>query len=373
MVQRLGPFQAWKMHVQCLSTNQPVRRMSNLAKSLSMTTQDFTMTKPQAAARRLLSAVLVATATTAAMLAPAAYAAFPDKPVHLILSFPPAGATDILARGIGQKMSEAMGQPVIVENRPGAGGNIGLIAAARAPADGYTIYLGAVTNAAIAAAAYSPQPAHLIKDFTPIAGVATVPHILVVPASSPAQSVPELISMLKAGPGKYNFASQGAGTLSHLESELFKIKTGVDVLHVPYKGSSQALPDLMAGTAAMMFDSIPASMPQVKSGRLKVLAVASGKRVSSIPDVPTVQEAGVPGFEANNLFGFMVPKGTPADAIKTLSGAIEKALAAPGMRQTMEAQGVELKFTPADEFGKMVAQEFTSWGQVVQAAKVKLD
>ncbi|MDB5758181.1 MAG: tctC [Burkholderia sp.] len=347
--------------------------MSNLAESLSMTTQDFTMTKPQAAARRLLSAVLVATATTAAMLAPAAYAAFPDKPVHLILSFPPAGATDILARGIGQKMSEAMGQPVIVENRPGAGGNIGLIAAARAPADGYTIYLGAVTNAAIAAAAYSPQPAHLIKDFTPIAGVATVPHILVVPASSPAQSVPELISMLKAGPGKYNFASQGAGTLSHLESELFKIKTGVDVLHVPYKGSSQALPDLMAGTAAMMFDSIPASMPQVKSGRLKVLAVASGKRVSSIPDVPTVQEAGVPGFEANNLFGFMVPKGTPADAVKTLSGAIEKALAAPGMRQTMEAQGVELKFTPADEFGKMVAQEFTSWGQVVQAAKVKLD
>ena len=338
-----------------------------------MTTQVFTMIKPQATARRLLSAVLVAGATTAALLAPPAYAAFPDKPVHLILSFPPAGATDILARGIGQKMAEAMGQPVIVENRPGAGGNIGLIAAARSPADGYTIYLGAVTNAAIAAAAYSPQPAHLIKDFTPIAGVATVPHILVVPASSPANTVPELISMLKAAPGKYNFASQGAGTLSHLESELFKIKTGVDVLHVPYKGSSQALPDLMAGTAAMMFDSIPASMPQVKSGRLKVLAVASGKRVSSIPDVPTVQEAGVPGFEANNLFGFMVPKGTPADAVKILSGAIEKALAAPGMRQTMEAQGVELKFTPADEFGKMVAQEFTNWGQVVQAAKVKLD
>ena len=338
-----------------------------------MTTKVFTITKPQATARRLLSAVLVAGATTAALLATPAYAAFPDKPVHLILSFPPAGATDILARGIGQKMAEAMGQPVIVENRPGAGGNIGLIAAARSPADGYTIYLGAVTNAAIAAAAYSPQPAHLIKDFTPIAGVATVPHILVVPASSPANTVPELISMLKAAPGKYNFASQGAGTLSHLESELFKIKTGVDVLHVPYKGSSQALPDLMAGTAAMMFDSIPASMPQVKSGRLKVLAVASGKRVSSIPDVPTVQEAGVPGFEANNLFGFMVPKGTPADAVKILSGAIEKALAAPGMRQTMEAQGVELKFTPADEFGKMVAQEFTNWGQVVQAAKVKLD
>lgn len=350
---------------------QRVPRIVNLSESLLMRTKDSTTATPRSSARRLLSLVLVS--VTAAALSPAAYAAFPDKPIHLILSFPPAGATDILARGIGQKMSEALGQPVIVENRPGAGGNIGLIAAARAPADGYTIYLGAVTNAAIAAAAYSQQPAHLIKDFTPVAGVATVPHILVLPSSSPANNVNELMAMLKAAPGKYNFASQGAGTLSHLESELFKIKTGVDVLHVPYKGSSQALPDLMAGTSAMMFDSIPASMPHVKSGRLKVLAVASGKRVSSLPDVPTVQEAGVPGFEANNLFGFLVPKGTPADAAKTLSGAIETALAAPGLRQAMEAQGVELKFTPAEEFGKMVGQEFATWGQVVKTAKVKLD
>lgn len=339
-----------------------------------MTTPDFITARSQPPARRFMAFLLsAAAAAAAAMLAPAAHAAFPDKPVHLILSFPPAGATDILARGIGQKMSEALGQPVIVENRPGAGGNIGLIAAARAPADGYTLYLGAVTNAAIAAAAYAPQPAHLIKDFAPVAGVATVPHILVVPASSPAHSAADLIAMLKAAPGKYNFASQGAGTLSHLESELFKIKTGVDVLHVPYKGSSQALPDLMAGTAAMMFDSIPASMPQVRSGRLKVLAVASGKRVSSLPEVPTVQEAGVPGFEANNLFGFVVPKGTPAAAVRTLSGAIEAALAAPGLRQAMEAQGVELKFTPAAEFGKMIAQEFTTWGQVVETARVKLE
>jgi tripartite-type tricarboxylate transporter receptor subunit TctC len=307
------------------------------------------------------------------MLAAPAQAAYPDKPVHLLLSFPPAGATDVLARAIGQKMSEALGQSVIVENRPGAGGNIGLIAAARAPADGYTIYLGAVTNAAIAAAAYSAQPAHLLRDFVPVAGVGTVPHMLVVPLSTPAQNVGELVSYLKAAPGKYNFASQGPGTLSHLESELFKIKTGVDVLHVPYKGSSQALPDLIAGSSAMMFDSIPASMPHVKAGKLKVLAVASGKRVSSLPDVPTVQEAGVPGFEANNLFGFVVPKGTPAPAIKALSAAIQSAVAAPGMREAMEAQGVELKFTPAQEFGKMMEQEFSTWGKVVETAKVKLD
>lgn len=322
---------------------------------------------------RAVAKVGLLAAAAGVMLAAPAHAAYPDKPVHLLLSFPPAGATDVLARAIGQKMSEALGQSVIVENRPGAGGNIGLIAAARAPADGYTIYLGAVTNAAIAAAAYSAQPAHLLRDFVPVAGVGTVPHMLVVPLSTPAQNVGELVSYLKAAPGKYNFASQGPGTLSHLESELFKIRTGVDVLHVPYKGSSQALPDLIAGSSAMMFDSIPASMPHVKAGKLKVLAVASGKRVSSLPDVPTVQEAGVPGFEANNLFGFVVPKGTPAPAIKVLSAAVQSAVAAPGIREAMEAQGVELKFTPAQEFGKMMEQEFTTWGKVVEAAKVKLD
>jgi tripartite-type tricarboxylate transporter receptor subunit TctC len=316
-------------------------------------------------------AAVFAIAASALMAAPA-HAAYPDKPIQIILSFPPAGATDILARSVGQKMSEALGQNVIVENKPGAGGNIGLLAAARAPADGYTVYLAAVTNAAIAAAAYSPQPAHLIKNFTPVAGIATVPHILVVPASTPAQTVGQLVSFLKAAPGKYNFASQGAGTLSHLEGELFKMQTGVNVVHVPYKGSSQALPDLIAGTSAMMFDSVPGSMPHVKSGKLKVLAVASGKRVGSLPDVPTVQEAGVPGFEANNLFGFVVPKGTPPAAIAVLSKAIESALSSPSLHQTMEAQGVELKFTPADEFGKMVDQEFKSWGRVVENAKVKL-
>jgi len=323
--------------------------------------------------RPVLRLAGIAAIAASALAAPLAHADYPDKPIHLVLSFPPAGATDILARAIGQKMAEELGQSVIVENRPGAGGNIGLIAAARAPADGYNIYLAAVTNAAIAAAAYAPQAAHLIKDFSPVAGVATVPHILVVPASTPANNVRDLVSFLKAAPGKYNFASQGAGTLSHLESELFKMQTGVDMVHVPYKGSSQALPELMSGSSAMMFDSIPGSMPHVKSGRLKVLAVASGKRVSSLPDVPTVQEAGVPGFEANNLFGFVVPKGTPPAAVAVLSRAMENAVNAPSLRQAMEAQGVELKFTPPDEFGKMIDQEFRTWGRVVESAKVKLE
>ena len=318
-----------------------------------------------------LPALIVLSA--AAFFTPVAHAVYPEKSIQLVVSFPPAGATDILARAIGQKMSESLGQSVVVENRPGAGGIIGLQQAARAAPDGYTIYLASVTNAAIAAAAYSAQPVHLIKDFTPIAGVATVPHMLVVPSSLPVQNVSQLISYFKAAPGKYNFASQGAGTLSHLESEVFKTATGVDLVHVPYKGSSQALPDLIAGTSSMMFDSIPASMPHVKSGKLRVLAVASSKRVSLLPDVPTVDESGVKGFEANNLFGFSAPRGTPAAVIATLSKALQAALSSADLQQRMQEQGVELKFTPGPEFGAMAEQEFRAWGKAVEAAKVKLD
>jgi tripartite-type tricarboxylate transporter receptor subunit TctC len=319
---------------------------------------------------RVLAAVALG---AGALLAPVARAAYPERSIQLVVSFPPAGATDILARAIGQKMSESLGQTVVVDNRPGGGGVIGLQQAARAAPDGYTIYLAAVTNLAIAAAAYNKQPVHLINDLVPVAGVATVPHMLVVPSSLPVQNVGQLISYLKASPGKYNFASQGAGTLSHLESEVFKASTGVDLVHVPYKGSSQALPDLMAGTSSMMFDSIPASMPHVKSGKLRVLAVASGKRVAMLPNVPTVDESGVKGFEANNLFGFSAPKGTPPAVIATLSKALQTALASPELNQRMQEQGVELKFTPAAEFGVMVEREFRAWGKAVEAAKVKLD
>lgn len=233
--------------------------------------------------------------------------------------------------------------------------------------------MAAVTNAAIAAAAYSPKPVHLIKDFIPVAGVATVPHMLVVPASLPVQNVSQLISLFKASPGKYNFASQGSGTLSHLESEVFMTTVGLDLVHVPYKGSSQALPDLMSGISSMMFDSIPAAMPHVKSGKLRVLAVASSKRVSLLPQVPTVEESGVKGFEANNLFGISAPKGTPAPVLAKLAKAIQTALSAPDMKERMQAQGVELKFTAGEEFGPLVEREFRIWGKAVEMAKLKLD
>lgn len=327
-----------------------------------------------AALRRSAAGVFRASAVVSALaLAGPACAAYPEKQIQLILSFPPAGATDILARAIGQGLSDKLGQPVVVDNRPGAGGNIGLAAAAKAAPDGYTIYLAAVTNAAIAAAAYKTSPAHLIKDFDPVAGVGNVPHMLVVPTTLPAKNVSELVSLLKAAPGKHNFASQGTGTLSHLESELFREATQVQITHIPYKGSSQALPDLIAGSSSMMFDSIPASMPHVKSGKLRVLAVASGKRVSSLPDVPTVQEAGVKGFEANNLFGFIVPKGTPPEAIAKLAKALESVVNSPDLRRRMGEQGVELQFTPTAEFGKMIETEFKTWGKAVKQADIKLD
>jgi tripartite-type tricarboxylate transporter receptor subunit TctC len=311
-------------------------------------------------------------AVSALFCAGAAHAVYPERPIQVIISFPPAGASDILARAIGQKLSEALGQPVVVENRPGAFGNIGLSLAARAAPDGYTLYMAAVTNVAIATAASNPS-VNLVRDFVPVAGIASVPHMLVVPTALPVQNVSQLISYLKASPGKYNYASQGLGTLSHLEAELFKLAAGVDVVHVPYKGSSQAIPDLIAGTASIMFDSIPASMPQVKAGRLRVLAVASSKRIGLLPDVPTVEEGGVKGFKADNVFGFTAPKGTPPAVIATLGKALQSVLAAPELKQRMQEQGVELKYLPADEFGQQMAQELRTWAKAVEMAKVKLE
>jgi tripartite-type tricarboxylate transporter receptor subunit TctC len=214
---------------------------------------------------------------------------------------------------------------------------------------------------------------HLQKDFVPVAGVAIIPHMLVVPAALPVQNVGQLVALLKAAPGKHNFASQGAGTLSHLESEMFKTAAGLEIVHIPYKGSSQALPDLIAGSSSMMFDSIPASMPHVKAGKLRVLAVASQHRMALLPDVPTVAESGLQGFGADNVYGVMVPRGTPPQAIAALTRAVRAAVEDPEIRQRLREQGVELRYTPADEFAKVVDQEFRTWTKVVEQAKVKLE
>jgi len=302
----------------------------------------------------------------------AASAAYPDKPIQVVISFPPAGATDVLARAIGAELSKELGQSVVVENRPGAGGAIGLAAAVKAPADGYHLHLSAVTNQAIAAAIYAKQPGHLAEDFVPIAGIGVSPHALVVPASLAVKDLPALVDYLKAAPGKYNFASQGMGTLSHLESELFLLKTGTQAMHIPYKGSALALPEVVNGTSVMMFDSIAGSMPLVRAGKLKFLAVASGSRIATLPDVPTVAEAGVPGFEADNWFGFVAPKGTPQQAIDALRAAVEKAVSQPDLAKQLAAQGTELRYLGPAELQSLIRKEHDTWAEVIKNAKVQV-
>lgn len=303
--------------------------------------------------------------------APAVQAAYPEKPIQVIISFPPAGATDVLARAVGQKLAAELNQSVVVQNRPGAGGAIGLVAAARAPADGYTLYLAAVTNVQIARAIYKDWKADLETDFVPIAGVGAVPHALVVPTSLGINDVAGLVAYVKPAPGKYNFASQGTGTLSHLESELFAAKAGLKMVHIPYKGSVEALPDVASGSSAMMFDSLPSSMPLVSGGKLKYLAVASKSRVSMLPNVPTLAEAGVQGVAADNLFGFVAPKGTPPEAVQTIAHALQKVLAQPELKAALAQQGAELKYTSAQDFQKAIAQEREVWGGVVKEFNVQ--
>jgi len=302
-----------------------------------------------------------------------AHAAYPDKPVQIIISFPPAGATDVLARAVGHELSAELGQSVVVENRPGAGGAIGLVAAARAEPNGYGLYLAASTNQAIAASVYRNQAASLVKDFVPIGAVGFAPHALVVPSSLPVNNVKELIAYIKASPDKYNFASQGTGTLSHLEGQLFVDANKLRITHIPYKGSSQALPDVVNGSSIMMFDSITGSSGLVKAGKLKFLAVASNSRISLLPDVPTLAEAGVKNVAADNLFGLLAPKGTSQEVIDKVSAALKRVLAKPDLQSRLAAQGAELRFTPGPEFGRIVAEEHRYWGDVVRAAKVNVN
>lgn len=323
------------------------------------------------------TAIAIKTMLAAAMLAGAsmvapALAAYPEKAINIIISFPPAGATDVLARAVGQVLAEDLKQAVVIENRAGAGGMIGLGAAARAAPDGYTLHLTALTNQAIADALYPNKPADLATDFVPVARVGFAPHALVVPADLPVNSVPELVTYLKAAPGKYNFASQGTGTLSHLESELFMLKTGVKLEHIPYKGSSQALPELINGSSTMMFDSLTGSLPLVRGQRLKMLAVASSQRIASLPDVPTVAESGVQGFEANNIFGIVAPKGTPPEAVRTLEQSLQRVLGSRALIEKLATQGADIAYAPADTFGQEIMSEQKIWRDVAASAGVKI-
>jgi tripartite-type tricarboxylate transporter receptor subunit TctC len=295
---------------------------------------------------------------------------YPTRPVHWIVPYPPGGSTDILARLIGQWLSERLGQQFIIENKPGAGNNVGTEAAVRAAPDGYTVFLVNPANA-INATLYSKLPFNFIKDIAPVAGFIRVPNVMEVNPEVPAKTVAEFIAYAKANPSKINWASSGTGTSVHLSGELFKIMTGVDMQHVPYRGSSPALTDMLSGTAHVMFDNMPSSLPHVQAGKLRALGVTTAKRSDALPDVPTVADT-VAGYEASAFFGIGVPKGTPAEIVALLNKEINAALADPKMKaKLVELGGMSIAGTP-DDFGKVVAEETEKWGKVIKTGGVPL-
>ena len=307
-----------------------------------------------------------------------AQSAWPNKPVRIVVPFAPAGTTDILARAIAPELSRVFGQPFVVDNKPGAGGNLGADAIAKSPPDGYNLLMGTVGTHAINAALYPKMPYDHVRDFAPITLVAGVPNVLVMnPAKAEAYkiaSVPDLIRYAKANPGKLNMASSGNGTSIHLAGELFKTMTGTFMLHFPYRGSGPALLDLIGGTMDLMFDNLPSSLPQIKAGKLKALAVTSAQRSAAMPELPTIAEAGpVKGFEASSWFGLLAPAGTPADIVNRIQQETAKALALPAVKERLLSQGaIPGGNTPA-EFAKFIGDETAKWARVVKASGAKVD
>ena len=302
-----------------------------------------------------------------------AQATYPSKPIRLVVPFPAGGTTDILARAVAQRLTETLGQPVVVDNRAGAGGNIGADLVAKAAPDGYTLLMGTVGTHAINASLYAKMPYDHVRDFAPIILVAGVPNVLVVNPALPVNSVQELIAYGKANPGKLNFASSGNGTSIHLSAELFKTMTGVQMAHVPYKGSAPALVDLAGGQVQLMFDNLPSSLALIKGGKLKALAVTSAQRSAVLPDVPTVAESGLPGFEASSWFGLLAPAGTPKDIIAKLSGEVAKWLATPEAKEKLAAQGAIPAGLSPDDFMRHIASETVKWQKVVRDSGAKID
>jgi len=298
---------------------------------------------------------------------------YPAKPVHVIVPFPPSGAADLLTRALGKKLSESWGQAVVADNRPGAGGNIGAEAAAKSAPDGYTLFMAAVTTHAVSMGLYAKLGYDLEKDLAPVSLVANVPHILVAHPAVPAKNLVELIAYLKAQGDKVNFASQGNGTLSHLEYELMKSMGGFSANHIPYKGSAPAMIDLLSGTVSVLFDSIPSSLPQVRAGKLRGIAVASSRRSPVLPELPTLSEAGLKGFAADSWFGIMVPAGTPREIIAKLNTDIAKSLESNEVKEIIARQGGELMSSTPEQMAAQIRGDREKWGRVIRESGAKIE
>jgi tripartite-type tricarboxylate transporter receptor subunit TctC len=297
--------------------------------------------------------------------------AYPSRPVRIVVGFAPGGAFDITARLIGQWLSERLGQPFIIENRPGSGGNIAMEAVARAPADGHTLLLVGVPNA-INATLYQKPNFNLIRDIAPVAGIDREPQVMVVNPSIPTKTVPEFIAYAKARPGKISMASQGIGGSGHLTGELFQMMAGVNVVHVPYRGAGPALADLLGGQVEFMFAAAPSAIEYVKTGKLRALAVTTMARSQALADVPTVAEF-LPGFEASSWYGVGAPKATPAEIVDKLNKEITAGLADPKIKARFaDLGGTPLVGSPAD-FGKLIAEDTEKWGKVIRSANIKAE
>ena len=303
----------------------------------------------------------------------AAAQAFPSKPVKLVIPFPPGGSLDNIGRLIAQKLSEAWGQQVLIENKPGAGGNIGADAVAKSPADGYTVVMGALSTHAVNPSLYAKMPYDAAKDFAPISLVAITPNVLIVNAAMPVASVKEMIAYAKANPGRTNFGSGSNGSAGHLAGELFKLETGTDVAHIPYKGGAPALQALLAGDTQFMFDNLANAMAQVKGGKVRAIAVTTAQRSKLAPDLPTMAEAGMPGFDISTWFGLLAPAGTPPDVIAKWNADVVKVLNSPDVREKMLAQGAEPSPQTPAEFASFIAREREKYARIVKASGAKVD
>ncbi len=300
--------------------------------------------------------------------------AYPTRPVRMVVGFPPGGGTDVVARIISPRLSENLGQPVVIENRPGATGTVAAAMVAKSPADGYTIMMGHVSVNAIAPSLFPNLQYDVAKDFAPITLAASVPHFVVVHPSVPVNSVSELIAYAKTRPGKLSFPSAGNGSTPHLAGEIFKSMAGVNLVHVPYKGTGQSMQDLLAGQHQVAFDTAPASAGYVRSGRMRVLGVSSAKRVPEYPDVPTVAEAGVPGYEVTTWYGVFAPGGTPAAIVNRLHADITNAMQAPGTRTRLAEAGADGTITRTpEEFAAMVRADIARYAKIIKDAGLKID
>jgi tripartite-type tricarboxylate transporter receptor subunit TctC len=323
--------------------------------------------------KRFTLTLFAAACAVVSSAAPTHAQTWPQKPVTYIVPFPPGGTTDILARAIALKLGPALGTTIVVENKPGAGGNIGSDFVAKARPDGYTILGGTISSHAINPSIYKSMPYDAVKSFQPITLIGTNANVLVVGAASPYKSVQDVIAAAKAKPGSISFASAGNGTSQHLSGELFKSLAGIQMEHVPYKGSGPAIQDVMAGHVPLMFDTTVVAAPHIQSGKVRALAVTSTKRVGSLPNVPTMAEAGVKGYEIVSWQGIFAPAGTPKEVVQRLNAEVVKILAMPDMRERLAGLGLDPVGNTPDEFAAFQKGEIAKWAKVVKEAKISAD